>query len=426
MIICIFNYPVITYPFLIILSQTISYLVYLKLAEPLTPKKRYPISSIAVKKKKFASKKLKWKQVGDDAVSFEMSLLPRRSECPVTDCDVIYDMQQELRKFEKQLAELNNNEVSGETEECRNVHKEIIPGQLKEEILCDKVLFRDIVKMENAGSTIDSYDSQLTVHSYYEDKVPVKVLERLEKFRDNRCCKCLRRKHKWKYQKPHKAIKTKQFRTKNIVKKRHGSKLFINHRLRGCNTYYTLSGNYLPTPRGLGMKDIDSKGFIFTEEQGGRKRKEYKDQGGYVPANRAAAPQRHYPVAQPVPAYALRANNADNAFENDLVNVLINLQNRDLTPEDYELLLRLDERVAPKTVTQDILDSFETDIVTKNEVEMECAVCMEAYQLGQERTHLPCGHVFHKNCIDTWLKNSSLNCPLDGLSVGRDQDFIPS
>ena len=249
---------------------------------------------------------------------------------------------------------------------------------------------------------------------------PAKVLERLEKFRDNRCCKCLRRKHKWKYQKPRKAIKTKHFSTKNIAKKPHGSKLFINHRLRGCNKYYTLSGNFLPTPRGLRMKDIDGKGFIFTEEQGGRRRREYKDQGGYVPANRAAAPQRHYPVAQPVPAYALRANNADNAFENDLVNVLINLQNRDLTPEDYELLLRLDDRVAPKTVTQDILDSFETDIVTQNDVEMECAVCMETYQVGQERKHLPCGHIFHKNCIDTWLKNSSLNCPLDGLSVERD------
>ena len=235
-------------------------------------------------------------------MSFEMSLLPRRSEYPVTDCDVIYDMQQELRKFEKQLAELNNNEV---TKECPNVpDKETIPGQLKEEILCDKVLFRDIVRMENAESTIDSCD---TLHGYYEDKVSVKVLERLEKFRDNRCCKCLRRKHKWKYQKPRKAIKTKHFTTKNIVKKRQGSKLFINHRLRGCNTYYTLSGNFLPTPRGLRMKDIDSKGFIFTEEHGGRKRREYKHQGGYVPANRAAAPQRPYPVAQPVPVYALRA-----------------------------------------------------------------------------------------------------------------------
>ena len=407
--------------FLLILTETILYLVYLTIAEPLTPKNRHPKSKTSVKTKKSPPKKLKWKPIGDDTVSFEMSLLPRRYEYPVTDCDVIYDMQQEFRKFEKQLSDLNNNEVSEEANECPNVpDKETIPGQSNEEILREKVLFKDIVKRENAGSVTDSYHNQLTPEDYYEDKVSVKALERLEKFRDNRCCKCLRRKHKWKYQKPRKAIKTKHFSTKNIVKKPHGSKLFINHRLRGCNKYYTLSGNFLPTPRGLRMKDIDGKGFIFTEEQGGRRRREYKDQGGYVPANRAAAPQRHYPVAQPVPAYALRANNADNAFENDLVNVLINLQNRDLTPEDYELLLRLDDRVAPKTVTQDILDSFETDIVTQNDVEMECAVCMETYQVGQERKHLPCGHIFHKNCIDTWLKNSSLNCPLDGLSVERD------
>ena len=352
-------------------------------------------------------------------MSFEMSLLPRRSEYSVTDGDVIHDMQQELGKFEKQLAGLNNDGVSGEVQECPNIpDNETIPGKLKEEIVCNKV--KKVVKMVNVESVIDYYDGQLTVNDYYEEKVSVKMLERLEKYRDNRCCKYLRRKHKWKHQKAHKAIKTKHFSTKNIVKKPHGSKLFINHRLRGCNACYTLSGNFLPTPRGLRMKDIDGKGFIFTTAHGGRKRREYKDQGSYVVGHKAAAPHRYYPIAQPVPAYALRGNNADNAFENDLVNVLINLQNRDLTPEDYELLLRLDDRVAPKTVTQDILDGFEADIVTETEAEMVCAICMETYQVGQERKHLPCGHVFHKNCIETWLKNSSLNCPLDGLSVESD------
>ena len=34
----------------------------------------------------------------------------------------------------------------------------------------EKVLFKDIVKRENAGSVTDSYHNQLTLHDYYEDK----------------------------------------------------------------------------------------------------------------------------------------------------------------------------------------------------------------------------------------------------------------
>ena len=347
-----------------------------------------------------------------------MSLLPRRAEYPVTDRDVIYDMQQELQKFEQQLAEIKNNEIVQESDDCaKNNHKEATIMKFKEEILQDKLLYGNIVKVENAESAFDPYESEFNNKSYFEDKVPIKVLQKLEKFRDNKSCKYLRNKHKWKYQKAHKAIKTKHFSTKNIVMKPHGSKLFINHRLRGCNAYYTLCANFLPTPRGLRLKDIDNKGFVFKDVEGGRKMRDYAHVGGAGGYKAAPAAHRNYPVAQPVPVYALRANNADNAFENDLVNVLINLQNRDLTPEDYELLLRLDERVAPKTVNQNILDTFRVDTVCEGEAGGECAVCMEAYQVGQERKHLPCGHAFHKNCIETWLKNSSLNCPLDGLSV---------
>ena len=245
---------------------------------------------------------------------------------------------------------------------------------------------------------------------YYEDKVPVKVLET---FRTRRLYKCLRRKSKYKYQKAHKAIKTKHFSTKNIVNKPHGRKLYIHHRLRGYNTYCTFSGNFLPTPFGLRKKVIDSKGFVILKK-GDRKHKQCK--GDDANRNNTAL-ARNYSVAQPIHAYALCVNNADSALENDLVNVLINLQNRDLTPEDYELLLRLDERVAPKTVSKKILNSFTTDHVTEAEVNGECTVCMENYQVCQERKHLPCGHIFHSSCIDTWLQNSSLNCPLDGLSV---------
>jgi len=98
---------------------------------------------------------------------------------------------------------------------------------------------------------------------------------------------------------------------------------------------------------------------------------------------------------------------------------LLELLNRELTPEDYELLLLLDKSVAPKTVDDDKIKSFNTNVVNKIEdlKEKECCICMEAYVVGDSIKELPCGHVFHENCITTWLTNSSQNCPLDGLSV---------
>ena len=100
------------------------------------------------------------------------------------------------------------------------------------------------------------------------------------------------------------------------------------------------------------------------------------------------------------------------------MNKLVDLQHRDLTPEDYELLLLLDESVAPKTVSEGLLQSLVVMTVEEARTVGElCSICMELYQASQSVKQLPCAHVFHEDCIDMWLSNSSLNCPLDGLAV---------
>jgi hypothetical protein len=100
------------------------------------------------------------------------------------------------------------------------------------------------------------------------------------------------------------------------------------------------------------------------------------------------------------------------------LDFLISLQHREITPEDYEYLSRLDEMVKKKTVSQNILENLRTDQVTREEKEEEvCGICLDQYVLGQWRKHLPCGHMFHSECIDNWLKNQSTNCPLDKIPV---------
>ncbi len=339
----------------------------------------------------------------EEDLSFNFSLLPHRP----ADADVTFDMELELDRFERELEVV---QVNGDALDAKDNNRGAHGNNDA------KTAARD---PPNEGQEHEAsqlwwdLEDELDLEVDLEDKVPHQVLAQLERFRDIGACKCLRNKLKRKYQKARVAIKSKLSKFRRIVNQPRGRKLYIHHRLHNGPFHMGSGGSFLPSRR---LKDIDSKGFKFREELGGRKVRQYAHAQGHA-APAAPPAGRHYPRAEPVPAYALRANNADGAFENDLVNVLINLQNRDLTPEDYELLLRLDERVAPKTVTQNLLDSFKTDVVCESAVLGECAVCMEPYRGGQHRKHLPCGHVFHASCIDMWLENSSTNCPLDGLSV---------
>ena len=129
-----------------------------------------------------------------------------------------------------------------------------------------------------------------------------------------------------------------------------------------------------------------------------------------APGNVKAAPAQNL-------RHTLHATNAPSDIDSQIVSGLINLQHRELTPEDYELLLQLDESVAPKTIAKSTLEEFKTDTVTDTTSGDICAVCMEIYEVGQNRKFLPCNHVFHAKCIDMWLEYSSMNCPVDGLPV---------
>ena len=95
----------------------------------------------------------------------------------------------------------------------------------------------------------------------------------------------------------------------------------------------------------------------------------------------------------------------------------VDLQHREITPEDYELLLQLDELVKKKMVSKAALDSFTVFTAEEGLTCEQCAVCLEQYCTGQELKQLPCSHFFHKDCIEQWLSTVSMNCPLDGLPV---------
>ncbi len=114
--------------------------------------------------------------------------------------------------------------------------------------------------------------------------------------------------------------------------------------------------------------------------------------------------------------YELKHTNTSK--DDNQTKKLADLQHREIGPEDYELLLLLDESIAPKTVSTSFLTSLRVVVVEEANLLGElCAICIEAYQQSDKAKQLPCKHYFHNSCIDNWLSNASLNCPLDGISV---------
>lgn len=81
------------------------------------------------------------------------------------------------------------------------------------------------------------------------------------------------------------------------------------------------------------------------------------------------------------------------------------------------MLLRLDEGVQRKTLSTNVLDTLPSIRADATHVNDQCTICMENYVLEQELKLLPCQHLFHSYCIETYLKEFSNQCPLDNLPL---------
>lgn len=167
----------------------------------------------------------------------------------------------------------------------------------------------------------------------------------------------------------------------------------------------------------------------------------------------------------------------------DTYAILLELQHRDITPEDYDVLQQLDSNTKRRTLSQHRLDEKypawqvgsraeaalehqrarrnllgelngcqQTGVATESvsckgacaqgfDIEacighgfsgqsshtstnasaglhdQHCAICLEQFSPNQCVRMLPCLHIFHVHCIDTWLTVSSDTCPECGQPV---------
>ena len=40
-----------------------------------------------------------------------------------------------------------------------------------------------------------------------------------------------------------------------------------------------------------------------------------------------------------------------------------------------------------------------------------CSACLESFNLREDISTTPCGHVFHTKCIEKWLQSGNSQCP---------------
>jgi hypothetical protein len=107
-------------------------------------------------------------------------------------------------------------------------------------------------------------------------------------------------------------------------------------------------------------------------------------------------------------------------------NLIQNLQHRELTEQDYQMLLTLDSGPQQQgTIPLQIINSFpviklstaQDCLRVRLDAERVCTVCVEKITYGDLVRQIPCGHGFHQACIDKWLLHQRSTCPSCGSAA---------
>ncbi|XP_031569069.1 E3 ubiquitin-protein ligase Iruka-like [Actinia tenebrosa] len=101
------------------------------------------------------------------------------------------------------------------------------------------------------------------------------------------------------------------------------------------------------------------------------------------------------------------SGNAAEAAAIDLFSILLQLLNQL-------------EGTGPPPAENDKIEALPTIIIDQEQVDAktECAVCQEQFHLSEGVKGLPCRHLYHKDCIEPWLKLHD-SCPICRLSLSK-------
>jgi len=73
------------------------------------------------------------------------------------------------------------------------------------------------------------------------------------------------------------------------------------------------------------------------------------------------------------------------------------------------------ERIGAPPTARSTLRSLPRVKVSSHDIEKnesnECSICLDALVIGEPALRIPCGHLFHEDCVEDWLKKSN-ECPV--------------
>lgn len=89
----------------------------------------------------------------------------------------------------------------------------------------------------------------------------------------------------------------------------------------------------------------------------------------------------------------------------------LSLTDRDFDENDYELLLRLDDFVEKKGVTEEGKKKHLTKFIAEKN-EGKCHICLEQMEKSEELLKVDkCTHTYHEPCLSKWI-NEHKTCPI--------------
>lgn len=103
-------------------------------------------------------------------------------------------------------------------------------------------------------------------------------------------------------------------------------------------------------------------------------------------------------------------------FQDEVIQIMY----RDLSPEDYETLSKLDEKVPKKIVRKNLVDSLPRCLAQDYGC-TECGVCLAELEPSSRVVLLSCRHGFHPACISRWLTQCKNTCPLCAAHIDQVQ-----
>lgn len=82
-----------------------------------------------------------------------------------------------------------------------------------------------------------------------------------------------------------------------------------------------------------------------------------------------------------------------------------------------------EQRTTAPPTSKSTLRSLPRIKVSKNDIEKnessECSICLDELVLGQPALRIPCGHLYHEDCVEDWLKKSN-ECPVCRFELPTD------